>query len=46
VALRTRALPTWLAVFAALTGVTLLANAAAVDTQFMPALSVFILWTL
>ena len=45
-ALRTHALPTWDAVFAALTAVALLLNGAAVDTQFMPALLMFMLWTL
>lgn len=45
-ALGTGALPRWLAVFAALTSVALLTNGAAVDTTFMPALLVFMLWTL
>jgi hypothetical protein len=46
VALRKAALPKWLGVFAALTALALAANGAAVDTNFMPALLVFMLWTL
>jgi hypothetical protein len=46
VALRTRALPRWLGVGAAITAAALAVNAGFLRTQFVPALVLFILWTL
>lgn len=45
-ALRTGALPRWLGLSAALTAVALVVNGAVPDTDFVPALLLFVLWTL
>jgi hypothetical protein len=45
VALRTRALPRWLAASAALTAVALAVNGAFLEASFVPALLLFIVWT-
>ena len=46
IALRERVLPRWLGVFAALTAVALAVNAGFVYASFVPALLLFLLWTL
>ena len=46
IAFRTRALPRWLAAGAALTAAALAVNGAALGTNFVPALLLFLLWTL
>jgi hypothetical protein len=46
VALRTQVLPRWLAIGAAVTAVALVVNGGFVGTDFVPALLLFILWTL
>lgn len=45
VALRTRALPRWLAAGAAFTALALAVNGAFLEASFVPALLLFILWT-
>lgn len=45
VSLRTRALPRWLAVGAAITAAALAVNGAFLETGFVPALVLFIAWT-
>jgi hypothetical protein len=46
IALRERVLPRWLGVFAAVTAVALVVNAGFVYASFVPALLLFLLWTL
>jgi hypothetical protein len=46
IALRDHALPRWLGVFAAVTAVALAVNAGFVYASFVPALLLFLLWTL
>src|SRR5438132_610584 len=46
IALRERVLPRWLCMFTALTAVALAVNAGFVYASFMPALLLFLLWTL
>jgi hypothetical protein len=46
IALRERVLPRWLGIFAAVTAVALAVNAAFVYASFVPALLLFLLWTL
>ena len=46
VALRTRVLPGWIAVFAAVTAAALVINGAFLYASFVPALLLFLLWTL
>jgi hypothetical protein len=46
IALRERVLPRWLGVFAAVTAVALAVNAGFVYASFVPALLLFLLWTL
>jgi hypothetical protein len=46
VAFRTRALPRWLAAFAAVTAAALAANGSLVGTGSVPAMVLFLLWTL
>jgi hypothetical protein len=46
VALRTRVLPRWIGAFAALTAVALVINGGFVFASFVPALLLFLLWTL
>ena len=46
IALRERVLPRWLGIFAAATAVALAINAAFVYASFVPALLLFLLWTL
>ena len=46
IALRERVLPRWLGVFAAVTAVALAVNAGFVYAAFVPALLLFLLWTL
>jgi hypothetical protein len=46
VALRTRALPRWLGVGAAITAAALAANAGFLETSSVPAMLLFVLWTL
>jgi hypothetical protein len=46
VALRENVLPRWLAVFAGVTAVALAVNSAFVYASFVPALLLFMLWTL
>jgi hypothetical protein len=46
IALRERVLPRWLGIFAALTAVALAINAGFVSASFVPALLLFLLWTL
>jgi hypothetical protein len=46
IALRTRVLPRWIAAFAALTAVALIINSGFVFASFVPALLLFLLWTL
>lgn len=46
VALRTRALPRWLATFAGITAAALAVNAAFLEASFVPALLLFLAWTL
>jgi hypothetical protein len=46
IALRERVLPRWLGTFAALTAVALAVNAGFVYASFVPALLLFLLWTL
>jgi len=46
IALRERALPRWLGVFAAVTAAALAVNAGFLDANFVPAFVLFLLWTL
>jgi hypothetical protein len=46
IALRERALPRWLGVFAAVTAAALAVNAGFLYASFVPALPLFLLWTL
>src|SRR5436190_52957 len=46
IALREHVLPRWLGIFAAVTAVALAVNAAFLFTSFVPALLLFLLWTL
>ena len=46
IALRERVLPRWLGIFAAVTAVALAVNAGFVYASFVPALLLFLLWTL
>ena len=46
IALRQRVLPRWLGIFAAVTGAALAVNAGFVYANFVPALPLFLLWTL
>jgi hypothetical protein len=46
IASRTHVLPRWIAVFAAVTAVTLVINGGFVFASFVPALLLFLLWTL
>lgn len=46
VGLRTRALPRWLAIGAGITAVALVVNGAFLTTSNVPALLLFVLWTL
>jgi predicted neutral ceramidase superfamily lipid hydrolase len=46
VAFRTTALPRWLAAFAAVTAVALTVNGAFLEASFVPALLLFMVWTL
>jgi len=46
IALRERVLPRWLGMFAAVTAVALAVNAGFVFAGFVPALLLFLLWTL
>lgn len=46
IAFRTRALPRWLAAGAAVTAAALAVNGASLSTNFVPALLLFMLWTL
>jgi hypothetical protein len=46
IALRQRVLPRWLGIFAAVTAVALAVNAGFVYASFVPALLLFLLWTL
>jgi len=46
IALRKRVLPRWLGIFAAVTAVALAVNAGFVYASFVPALLLFLLWTL
>jgi hypothetical protein len=46
IALRERVLPRWLGIFAAATAAALAVNAGFVDAGFVPALLLFLLWTL
>jgi hypothetical protein len=46
VSLRTRALPRWLGAGAAITAAALVANGALLGVSFLPALVLFLLWTL
>jgi len=46
IALRERVLPRWVGIFAAVTAVALAVNAGFVNASFVPALLLFLLWTL
>ena len=46
IALRERVLPRWLGIFTAVTAVALAVNAGFVFASFVPALLLFLLWTL
>jgi hypothetical protein len=46
IALRERVLPRWLGIFAAATAVALAVNSGFVFASFVPALLVFLIWTL
>lgn len=46
IALRTHVLPRWIAAFAAVTAIALVINGGFVFASFMPALLLFLLWTL
>jgi hypothetical protein len=46
IAFRTRALPRWLAIGAAVTAVALALNGGFLSTNFVPAMLLFVLWTL
>jgi hypothetical protein len=45
-AMRTHALPAWLGIGAGITAIALVVNGAVLDASFVPAIVVFLLWSL